>query len=386
MLALNKTVGADWQLPAHRWVPSNDIDKLKPVSALSTAQARAANGESTMNLKEPRTIAERGMNMKRIHLVAVLVVLVAMGIFAADASAYYNPSMGRFMSRDPGAGSATRIGAGGRAVTGGFIPRDQYHDGMNLYQYVGSNPIIAVDPSGEALVVLSGLGQNCDNGEPVARAVGQAIANRMRRYDASGSADLYVDLLGMGGQGEEDRLVSQWRKYVDRKKKYPCSLEQFVAIGHSDGATAIFRSINAGTFSKDTWSPAYLGLVDLVRLDYGFKQVNTKGSEDPSSHVTLINKPTNTFVENFWQENGAGPRGLWAMWKGRAIDNADSGTNVGLFAQWQSGVKLNHFTLWEYAKLHQNLAKQATDHYEAAVKAEMAGGKPNWSRQQGENW
>ena len=100
-----------------------------------------------------QTVAERGTNMKRTHLIAALVGLVAIGIFATDAAAYYHPGLGRFTSRDPGAGGAMRIGGGGPAVAGGFIPRDptgsnQYADGMNLYQYVRSNPIDGLDPMG----------------------------------------------------------------------------------------------------------------------------------------------------------------------------------------------------------------------------------------------
>jgi len=62
--------------------------------------------------------------MRTTRLIAVLVGLAAIAMVTADASAYYHPGMGRFMSRDPGAGSAMRIGAGGSAVGGGFAPRD----------------------------------------------------------------------------------------------------------------------------------------------------------------------------------------------------------------------------------------------------------------------
>jgi len=88
--------------------------------------------------------------MKMTRLIAVLVGLAAVALFAADASAMYHPTMGRFMQRDPGpsAGSPTRIGAAGPAVGGGFIPRDQYADGMNLYQYVQSSPSSRLDPYG----------------------------------------------------------------------------------------------------------------------------------------------------------------------------------------------------------------------------------------------
>lgn len=327
---------------------------------------------------------ERGNTMKGMHLLAVTVLLAVIG--TTDALAMYNPRTGRFMQRDPGPGAPERVGTAGPVAGSGFIERDQYADGMNLYQYVGSRPIIAVDPNGTVLVVLSGLFQSCNSGETLGNIVGQAIANRIAQYDASGSADLQLRLLGMGGQGEEDRLQRMWREFLDRKTKDPCSLEQFVVIGHSDGATAMYRTTNAGVFSGKAWTPAYLGFVDLVRLDYGLGTVNTKSSADPSSHATLQNKPENTFVENFWQEHGAGWRGLWAGWKGRMITGADRSWNVGALALMRSGVQLNHFTLWEYPKLHQNLAESVTEYYERAVKVEMAGGKDKWARKQGEQW
>ncbi len=104
-------------------------------------------------MKDTERPNERGMNMRTTRLIAVLVGLAAIAMVAADASAYYHPGMGTFMSRDPGAGNANRIGAGGPAVGGGFIPRDptgsnQYADGMNLYQYVRSNPVRHLDPQG----------------------------------------------------------------------------------------------------------------------------------------------------------------------------------------------------------------------------------------------
>jgi len=328
--------------------------------------------------------------MRGTRLIAVLTGIATVAIVAANAHAMYHPGLGRFVQRDsgPGAGSPARIGSVGPAVGGRFIPRDpigsnQYADGMNLYQYVGSRPAVAVDPDGRVLVVLSGLLQSCNSGERLARTVGQAMADRMAQYDASGSADLGVVLLGMGGQGEENRLQKQWREFLDRRRKNPCSLEQFVAIGHSDGATAIFRTTNAGVFSRPDREPAYLALVDLVRLDYGLGTVNERTSADPRSHVTLLNKPKTSYVQNVWQENGAGWRGLWAGWKGRLITNANSNINASFV---DSSRNRNHFTLWEFQGLHRFLAREATEYYEKAVKAEMAAGRGKWARKQGEKW
>jgi len=100
--------------------------------------------------------------MKTTHLVAVLVAIAALALFAADASAMYHPSLGRWLQRDPGPGgmmAAPRVGTAGPAIGGEFIPRDhtaQYRDGMNLYQYVGGSPTRFADPSGlQALLPLA---------------------------------------------------------------------------------------------------------------------------------------------------------------------------------------------------------------------------------------
>ena len=92
--------------------------------------------------------------MRTRHFFAVLASFAAVAILAADASAMYHPTMGRFLQRDPGPGemmTAPRVGTGGPAIGGGFLPRDpteQYRDGMNLVEYVGSNPVGRVDPYG----------------------------------------------------------------------------------------------------------------------------------------------------------------------------------------------------------------------------------------------
>lgn len=86
--------------------------------------------------------------MKRTQLIVLLVGIAALAVFAADASAMYHTRMGVFMQRDPGVGSPLRLGGGGPAAGGGFMPRDQYADGMSLYQYVGGHPTQSVDPTG----------------------------------------------------------------------------------------------------------------------------------------------------------------------------------------------------------------------------------------------
>ena len=89
--------------------------------------------------------------MKRTHLIAVLVGVIAVGLFTADALAFCNSSTGTFVQRDPGPGgmmAASRVGAMRPPVAGQFVPRDQYSDGMNLHQYARSNPGNMVDWNG----------------------------------------------------------------------------------------------------------------------------------------------------------------------------------------------------------------------------------------------
>lgn len=89
--------------------------------------------------------------MKTTRPITVIVALTALAALAADASAYYHPTVGRFISRDPGSGR----NSSSPAATTHFPPRDptgsnQYADGMNLYEYVRSNPVGYVDPMGLA--------------------------------------------------------------------------------------------------------------------------------------------------------------------------------------------------------------------------------------------
>lgn len=64
--------------------------------------------------------------MTRSRLLTVLFVLVVLAGFAPVASAHYDPSLGRWLERDP---------AG-------------YSDGANLYETVSSRPLNASDPTG----------------------------------------------------------------------------------------------------------------------------------------------------------------------------------------------------------------------------------------------
>jgi len=70
--------------------------------------------------------------MKLSHLVAVLAGLVAVAVLAADASAMYHPTLGRWLSRDP----------------------ERYADGFNMYAYARAQPMDLSDPFGLRVDIL----------------------------------------------------------------------------------------------------------------------------------------------------------------------------------------------------------------------------------------
>ena len=119
-------------------------------SNIVVAHGRTAARQPGMKSDKQGTTAERVTNMKRAHLIAGLVGLMALGIFTTDASAMYSAAVGRFLQRDPvpSDGIPPRVGAAGPAAAGQFVPQDQYRDGMNLCQYVKSSPLSHIDPYG----------------------------------------------------------------------------------------------------------------------------------------------------------------------------------------------------------------------------------------------
>jgi hypothetical protein len=96
-------------------------------------------------------------------LAAVLIAL----LWADTASAVLHPKMGRYLQRDPN-GTAiappNRVDSARPYQGGSFAQRDRgahpYADGMNLYQYMGSNPVKYVDPSGLERMVAVIEGQD----------------------------------------------------------------------------------------------------------------------------------------------------------------------------------------------------------------------------------
>lgn len=92
------------------------------------------------------------MNLKKNRILVFLIILLVSRVCSV---ANYDPQAGRFLQRDPlGTGPiVVHDSAGPRFIlTSGPVVANpnlsQYRDGMNLYEYVKSNPIILTDPLG----------------------------------------------------------------------------------------------------------------------------------------------------------------------------------------------------------------------------------------------
>ena len=304
--------------------------------------------------------------MKRMHLNAVLIGLAA--IVTADASAMYNPRMGVFMQRDPGpgAGRPMRIGTGGPAVGGSFAGRDraaQYADGMDLYQYGRSNPITGVDPTGTIVIVMSGCRRPQSDMTKIRDRIISKLKTRLSKYDRGAPTigwraawdgpleddDRYDQEAGSGSY--DDFVRRQFDAFVARKRRDPCRLEQFVAVGHSSGASAILNQIKAHNLNKH-YPPAFLGMIDPVLHKHG-------------RDITMENGGYTHEVVYYQRED------LLLFLRGAPVPGADENTQLR---------NTNHFDIVKDERVVEGIAEKAAQSYEMRVQMELqwGPGKAPW--------
>jgi hypothetical protein len=289
--------------------------------------------------------------MKRTRLTAILVGFAAVGVLSQDAFArerMYHPGLGRFMQRDP-VGTPVEQPIGRNLSGTQFTQRDQteqYADGPNLYQYTRSSPVVFLDPQGTRVVIVTGFGEPASKGGPLAEDITRELVQALKVAGLDrGEPTVAVELEGGGGWGPQGALETHYKRFVENKDKNPCSLEQFAAIGHSDGAAAVFNLLKDGKFNGNAktgfWTPAVLVTVDLVRTSY----LNPFGNTDAGT-TEAVTKPASCAVANFRQTIGV-PLG----WKGRILQGASINVDVNPDAQIpglnianpMQGKNLNHF-------------------------------------------
>jgi hypothetical protein len=293
---------------------------------------------------------------------------------------------------------------------------------MNGYEYLRSAPVGRNDPSGEIVVIVSGLCQPWWKGKQMGEDVGTAIKTMVNRYDTAAPKAKKVQLhyIGMGGQGSEDTLRDLYDAFVARKKDDAkagqCSLEQFVVIGHSDGATAIYRSmtLNGKNAFSTKFAPAYIGMVDLVRLNYGtdylFQHMKENNAADRNKRSVRVPNMQDTMVEACRQTMGQ----QWLLpWRGRYVIGADhnfefvynaSKDSVSIYKnkkrvtpKYRTGGKrapaslanhpVNHMGMWSDGRVRAHIREAAVKAYEGRIKQAMKQGYPaKWSRGTDEWW
>jgi RHS repeat-associated protein len=264
---------------------------------------------------------------------------------------YYDPIQGRRLNRD----------------------RLEYADSLNTYQWLISSPLQTLDPAGTRIVIVTGLGEDKSKGNPLAEDIKAELSQAIKNAKLdNGEPQIQVELEGGGAWGPQSNLKEHYNSFVEDKDKDACSLEQFAAIGHSDGAAAVFNLLKAGAFNGNAktglWTPAVLVTVDLVRVNY----LMAVGNMD-SNKTETIEKPASCAVANFRQTTGQ-PLG----WKGRILAGASINVDVnkdatisGLnIANPMQGKNLSHFGIFYDAEARKVYAKTVAKAYVWKAKKE----------------
>ncbi len=188
--------------------------------------------------------------MRIRSILPVFVAALVAVVFTADAMAMYHPELGRFVQRDPYGTVISPQTEGFEARKNrGFIPRSQYADGMNLYQYVGGKPVVYIDPQGLSKQIfafegLAGFYDPRDDAKPPVPGDFQGIVSGslMKRYwnplgNAVGTVHYYA-------QNDVSAAVS---KAIELAKKPNATDEDgncydtIIVMGYSNGGRAAIQ-------------------------------------------------------------------------------------------------------------------------------------------------
>ncbi len=116
--------------------------------------------------------------------------------------------------------------------------------------------------AGEVVVVI--MGGWLQGYGPMAR-IERAVKSKLSRRLPNHRISFKRKLIGLLPEGDSDLFIAlEYAAWKQRKDTPAGKYSEFVAIGHSSGATAIYNGLRGGTFQNGRYMPAYLGLVDMV--------------------------------------------------------------------------------------------------------------------------
>jgi hypothetical protein len=271
----------------------------------------------------------------------VLVGLAAIALFAADASAMYNPSTGTFLQRDQGSGDAMgvqRVGVTGPITADGFLPRDptgQYQDGMNLYQYARSAPTVYTDPDGRLVILLHGAKvSNYGFGESIAQSMKDRIKTGINNAEDPVIAE-------PAQQGDMWTLMD---KVATKNESDLSCREPIIIIGYSDGAT-VLRLLTLDFAAKHPKENIdYVGVIDMVRdsLDQVPLPGETRYSRDLGRNILA--------GSNWYQRNDV-VFGVTVPLKGARISTPPTVKNRDLSGMTVRNSWVDNVWPWNWTKL-----------------------------------
>ena len=216
-----------------------------------------------------------------------------------------------------------------------------------------------VDPSGRIVVVMSGWNRPKADMVKIRERIISKLRPRLNKYDRRIVGNGMIGWVAVGGrrleddgvydqqpaktQSYDDFVRMHFDAFVARKKADPCRLEQFIAVGHSSGASAILNQIIAHNFGGP-YPPAFLGMIDPVLAKHG-------------RDITMDNGPYTHEVVYYQRRS---------FLKGSRIEGAD---NFRIR-------NTTHSSIMKDERVIEGIAEKAARAYELRVRMDIQSGPP----------
>lgn len=250
--------------------------------------------------------------MSRNPLLILLAVLASF-LFTSNAYAVYHVETGRFLQKDPhGTGVPLITDAywfNGRAPlvnVSGFNHHQQFRDGMNLYQYLRSNPVNRSDPLGLYAIPAQGSGPLVIVG--VGGMVGLTLYMQTDAYQSAVMAAAYATEDFMAGTYDSAEAL----------------------YGYAESRIAQISGVTIGTsmaVSQKDALRAIHGQVDHILLHLAYLDgIVASGSPDPNQQgwlreVRAALKTIEHKIESLGQRTAAEWRAKLEIWKEQFINH-----------------------------------------------------------------